>query len=312
MNKIAYATTKQVLDLIGLSNNINHETLGTGNNSNLDFNIENENVVASSYTLYYGASGSNSFTDLTEEEDYTIDKEKGKILLTTTGRGKIGTKVLYIKYVWCEVFTDTEVSNQITFADAELNLMTDRKWDTVTDFTQSLDYTEIIDKSDYSIYETSESRDTEKSPKNYINVDFKPLKSVTKIEFYDKNGDEITAAELNSTNYPNEWEWYDYGRIVFKDYEPSTGLKQIKVTGTYGKTTTPSQITELSCWLTGLRLYMNLSGGSYNDVTSYTLGGISISVGEPYINIREFMVQANKRIEQLRVWIGDRILIMGV
>ena len=312
MIKIAYTTTKQVLDLIGLSNNINHENVGTGNGTALSFDLDHENVITGSYTLYYGVSGSNSFTDLTETTHYTLDKNKGKILLTSAGASVLSTKVLYAKYVWCEPFTDDEVSAQITFVDTEVDLMTDRKWDTATSFTEELDYQEIIDDRDYAIYETTEDRATEKPGRDFIIVKFKPLASVTKVEFFDKNGDEITDAELSSSNYPDEWQWWDYGKILFKNYGPATGYKQIKVTGTYGQATTPNQITELSGWLTGLRLYMNLSGGSYNDVTSYSLGGTSISVGEPYINIREFMTQANRRIEQLRVWIGDRIIIMGV
>ena len=309
---MTYATTKQVLDLIGLSNNINHENVGTGDNSNKDFDLDHENVIATSYTLYYGASGSNTFTDLVETEDYTLDKPKGKISLTNTGLAKLQTKVLYGKYVWCEPFNDTEVSNQLAFADDEVNEMTDRKWDTATDFTEEFDYEEILNASNYSIYTTTEDRASEKLPKNFIVSKYKPLSSITKIEFYDADGSELTDDELTGDNYPDEFEWYDYGKIVIKDYEPSTACKKIKVTGTYGMTNTPNKITELTCWLTGLRLYMNLSGGSYNDVTSYTLGGVSIGVGEPYVNIAEFMKQANKRIEQLMRWIGQRQIIMGV
>lgn len=309
---MAYATTKQVLDLIGLSNNINQETVGTGNSSSTSYDLDHENVIASSYTLYFGAAGSNDFTDLTETEDYTIDKEKGKILLTSGGLSTLGTNVLYAKYVWCEVFNDTEVAAQIVFADTEVDLMTDRKWDTATAFTEEFDYEEILKVSDYLIYATTEDRDTEKLGMNYVISSYKPLASITKIEFYGEDGSELTAAELDDGDYPGEWEFFSWGKVAFKDYAPTTGFKKVKLTGTYGLANTPNNITELSCWLTGLRLYMNLSGGSYNDVTSYSMGGVTIGVGEPYFNIREFMIQANKRIEQLMRWTGTRQLIMGV
>jgi len=313
VNKIAYATSKQVVELIGLSNNVNHETLGTGDSSNKDFNLDNENVIADSYTIYYGVSGSNSFTDLTETTDYSLDKPKGKVSLTSTGVTKLGTKELYVKYVWCEPFTDTEVSNQITFADAEANKLTGRKWDTAEDFTEYFDYLKQRDDSINAIYVRAEDT-SEYYSEDFIvvNNEHRPLASVTKIEFYDKDGTEDTTAELTSANYPDEWEWYTIGKIVFKDLNLQKGYKKIKVTGTYGLDETPVLITELSSWLTGLRLYMNLSGGSYNDVTSYSLGGDSISVGEPYINIREFMVQANKRIEQILSVIGVRQIIKVV
>lgn len=311
---MAYATSLQVVNLIGLSNNINHENVGTGDGSNLDFNLDHENVIATSYTLYYGASGSNDFTDLTETTDYTLDKEKGKILLTTTGATKVGSNILYAKYVWCEPFTDAEVAAQITFADTEVDLMTGRKWDTAVAFTETFDYLAQKSATQNSIYVRTDDDKTDRFGEDFIMVStkYRPLASVTKIEFFDKDGTEDTSSELDSGEYPGEWEFYSYGKIVFKDKIVDTAYKKIKVTGTYGLATTPNQITELSEWLTGLRLYMNLSGGSYNDVTSYNLGSTAISVGEPYVNIREFMVQARKRIEELQRWIGTRQIIAVV
>ena len=313
MIKIVYATSKQILDLIGLSNNVNHENIGTGDSSNKDFNLDNENVVSDSYTVYYGISGENSFTDLVETEDYVLDKPKGKIRLTDTGISKLASKVLYIKYVWCEPFNDTEVLNQEVFAKAEVDKLTGRKWDTATDFSELMDYFKQRTSAEHTIYERSETSD-EYAGEDFVVVSnaYVPLASVSKIEFYDKDGDEDTTAELDSTNYPDEWEWYSYGKILFKDLNLAKGYKKVKVTGTYGQETTPALVTELTCWMTGLRLYMNLSGGSYNDVTSYSLGGVAISVGEPYINIKEFMTQANRRIEQLIRIIGVRNIIRVV
>jgi len=314
VNNMAYTSTKQVLDLIGLSNNVNHETLATGDGTTSSIDLDNENVIASSYTVYYGDTNSNTFTDLTETEDYTIDKNKGKLVLTTTGLSKTDEKVIYAKYVWCEPFTDDEVAAQISFADSEVNEMTGRKWDTPEDFTEEIDYEQILRGSDYPIYATTEDRTSEKLSDEYVLVSpkYRPLASVTKIEFYDIDGDEITDAELDSDSYPGEWEWYSYGKIMFKDYSPLTAAKKVKVTGTYGLDVTPNKIIELSGWLTGLRLYMNLSGGSYNDVTSYSMGGATVSIGEPYINIKEFMTQANRRVEQLMRWIGQKTVFTVV
>ena len=36
-----------------------------------------------------------------------------------------------------------------------------------------------------------------------------------------------------------------------------------------------------------MRIFVHITGGTYNDVTSYSLGEYSEALGEPYINLRE-------------------------
>jgi len=96
---MAYSTTKQVLEESGINTTIIQESVGTGDNSNLDFNLDNQKVIANSYSLYYASSvTSNSFTTLTESTSYTLDKNKGKIRLTEAGAATLGTNILFADY----------------------------------------------------------------------------------------------------------------------------------------------------------------------------------------------------------------------
>ena len=311
---MAYSTTKQVLEESGINTTIIQESVGTGDNSNLDFNLDNQKVIANSYSLYYASSvTSNSFTTLTESTSYTLDKNKGKIRLTEAGAATLGTNILFADYDYSEQFTDDQISRAIEKADSEINELTGRKWDTSADFTEEFDFLKKKTESDYDIYQRTESGSSDYFGEDYIVTKYLPLASVSLIQFYDENGDEETTDRLTSAvNYPDDYEFYNYGKVVLKNMRVSTGYKKIKITGTYGQSTTPTYIQELSSLMAAVRLYVNISGGSYNDVTSYSLGGTTVSVGEPYVNIREFLLQAKKRIDELVNLVGRKHIIIGV
>ena len=66
------------------------ETVGTGDNSNDTFYLDQKNIISGTLSLAYGATES-SITALTETTDYTIDLETGIITLTAGGVIAIGS-----------------------------------------------------------------------------------------------------------------------------------------------------------------------------------------------------------------------------
>ena len=136
---MAYSTTIQAAQYSGLRLRAIDEKIGTGNNDSTDFDLANDNVLSDSYSISYAESGSNTFTALTETTHYTLDKESGRIVLTGAGVTLVATDVLYATYSYTESFSDEEISNFITSADEEVDLLTGKKWDTPVSKTEYLD-----------------------------------------------------------------------------------------------------------------------------------------------------------------------------
>ena len=70
--------------------------------------------------------------------------------------------------------------------------------------------------------------------------------------------------------------------------------------------TTPEYIKELNILLASLQAYITISGGSFDDATSYQLGSKSATIGEVYVNIREVISQIQKRIDEILNMVGKR------
>ena len=90
------------------------------------------------------------------------------------------------------------------------------------------------------------------------------------------------------------------------------GTNNVRVDYSYGQTTTPAYITELSILTASLKAVITLSGGSYDDATGYTLGSKSIQIGEVYVNIREVIDQFKKRITEIYNQIGEKADVIGI
>ena len=95
---MVYTTTKEIVQQTGIGVEINNELLGTGNDAQQSYDLKNRHVIAGTYTLYSApASGNdtNDFTSLTETTHYTLDKDSGRVLLTSAGVTSLGTNKLY-------------------------------------------------------------------------------------------------------------------------------------------------------------------------------------------------------------------------
>lgn len=435
---MAYATNYQFAQRSGLGIRQIDENVGTGDNSETDYDLDHDNVIAGSYTLQYAASGSNSMTALTETTHYTLDKESGRIVLEAAGVTALGVNVLYASYTYTDIFSDSLITDYISTADDEIDKMTGRKWDTATAVSEyfngrptlaypSTDRPYVADEdvgdsirlnyrpvtsisaiyflqapltitaffnyddgtSAYTDYTDNVNSFTE-SPVNlfdaapatndyiYIGAAYRFLgmtlilstagtdNGTTAIDWEYWNGtawtdltetDTDTGASIFTASgtftwtFPYGWatttinsseslyfirgqltddystdpivgtmtirdaisepiEQRNYlerdGNVTFISKEIPHGTKNVRVDYNYGMTTTPAYITELSVLIASVKAYINLSGGSYDDATSYTLGSKSLTIGEVYVNIREVITQFKKRIDEIYAMIGKR------
>jgi len=433
---MAYATNLEFVERSGVGIRIVDENVGTGDNSETDFDLDKTNITSGSYVLNHAASGSNNFSALTETTHYTLDLESGRILLTGAGVTALGTDVLYATYWYTDTFNDDVITDYIAVADDEIDKLTGRKWDTPTNTTEYRDghgrsgypttdrpYTNDYDDPDYIILNNHPV--TKIDQVYFLNT---PI-SISKFFNYDDTGstytdytDEVNTSTLspftlfaatpatsdavyigsstiflgldinlstNGTGSPAiDWEYYNgtswvdlteteldtgastfeasgsftwaypYGwtkttvnsqsyywvrgvvatgysvapicatmatkdsvntileprQVLFKSNGElnivgttiPNGAENIRIDYYYGMTTTPSYITELAVLMASVKAYVNLSGGSYNDATSYSLGSKSVTIGEVYVNIREVITQFKKRIDEILNMIGKR------
>ena len=117
---------------------------------------------------------------------------------------------------------------------------------------------------------------------------------------------------VSVTLEPRQLIWDDYGRLSLSGASIPNGTRNIRIDYSYGLTTTPSYIVDLSVMLAAVRAYVNLSGGSYDDATMYTLGSKSVSIGEVYVNIERVLLEFKKRIDDILNMVGRRANISAI
>jgi len=86
------------------------------------------------------------------------------------------------------------------------------------------------------------------------------------------------------------------GKMYFPDNAFRGGLRDLKVRYTYGTIGIPRVVEELCASLAALRALTKMMGGSYDDVTSYSVPDYSASKGEPYTNMRATIIELHKKI----------------
>ena len=431
-----YATNLEFAERSGVGLRIVDENVGTGDSSETSFDLDHGNVISESYVLSYAASGSNSFTALTETTHYTLDKESGRILLTTDGKTALSTNILYATYWYTDNFNDDVITDYLAVAQDEINLITGRRWDTATSTTEYKDGREL---SGYPTTDEPYMRDWDEP--NFLVLDNVSISKIDYVYFLSKpmaiakffNYDAGTTTYTDKTDNVNsgtqapftlfddapaandyiyigseytflgvtvnlstlgtgtpaiDWEYYngtswaditetdtvtgastfaasgaftwvypfgwaknsvnsvsnywirgkltsgytvdpicatmtindsvqqyveprDYvystnGVLTFTNSEIPNGTRNVRIDYDYGQATTPSYITELTVLYASVKAYVNLSGGSYDDATVYTLGSKSISIGEVYVNIREVITQFKTRIKEILDEVGRR------
>lgn len=130
---MSYATNKQWAERSGIGLRIVEEDVGTSTQSSgtQSFDLDNGNVISGTYTLYSGTAtvvSSNDLTALTETTHYTLDKDSGRVLITPTGTTFLGSNKIFATYWYTETFPDSVITDLLTNADAQVDLITGRYW----------------------------------------------------------------------------------------------------------------------------------------------------------------------------------------
>ena len=179
----------------------------------------------------------------------------------------------------------TIVDAMILDAEAELEMLTARV------FTNNNSYTDWLNTKDKDIignYSTT-----------FVATHY-PIQSVTVCNLLDIDGNTtesfatLTAVQIASGVYDTVDYWLDtindpltngpspYGKFILKTVTIPKGTHTIKVTYTYGYSSVPQSIKNVSCCLAGIRIWLAFMGASYNRLDSYSIPQQSVNKGQFY------------------------------
>lgn len=97
------------------------------------------------------------------------------------------------------------------------------------------------------------------------------------------------------------------GKLTFLNNTIPDGTRNIRIVYNKGISSVPENIKELTALYAGLRAYANITGASYDALTSYNVGAKSVTIGEQYINVREVVTQFRQRIKEILANYGRRV-----
>jgi len=293
-----YCDTLQVARFSGIGVPVEVELLGTGTGLNKSFDSANGNIIDGSYAVYYGASGnlSNNLTEMTEGVHYQLFKDDGRVLLLTAGLTLLGTDLLYISYTYSPKQSDTVLATYLPMAQDEVDRLTGNYWGSAKTGIQYFDGYE----SGYPQTDRPFGNQIESLPE--FELDFKGINSVTSVIFLDATGATSTTVDSDYTRLDDE------GRIILTNGQSvPNGKNNVQITFVHGYSSVPVLIQELTALVAGMMALVNISGGSYKDVSGYQIGKKSFQIGQIYVNVRESIDQMNKRIQIITEHLGPRL-----
>ena len=134
---MAYITTTELAESLKIKTDVpswdvggtpSKEEVGTGTGTAREFYLDQRNILASQYTLYKGTVPGT--TDLlTETTDYSLDKNTGKVTLTSVGVTALGTDKIYAEYSYItNGYSDSYLTGIISKAENKVNNHTNTRF----------------------------------------------------------------------------------------------------------------------------------------------------------------------------------------
>ncbi len=188
----------------------------------------------------------------------------------------------------------------IGFSDSEIDNLFNRSFANGTTFTEYI-----------SMYLPKRADDI--APNRFV-INYYPIQSITEFQLITSTSTVTsTLATLSSTAITeNNWQTADY----FID--PSYGLIELtsrtiqytpskaKISGTYGYSSTPIFVQELSSVLSSIRGWLNFLGGNYNRLNKYEIPEQKFDKGDFYDRGMKIIDSLTTRANTLVGLIGEK------
>jgi|GEM_PF-1866644 len=293
-----YCTTLQIARYSGIGVEIFNEELGTGDSSTKSFDADNGNIIAGSFVLQYGSS--NTLSILEEDVDYIISLDEGLIQLTNSGVTKLSTDNLYLSYTYSPKQSDTLLQTYLAKATSETDKLTRNYWGVAK---TSIEY---FDGYASGYPQTDEPFGTQQAELPEFELKYKGINSITSVEFLDSTGD--VSSDIDEDYIRLNGDDGENGRVIITAGSIPNGKQNVKLTYIHGYDDVPELTQELCALISGMMVFVNISGGSYKDISTYSLGRKSFSIGQVYVNVREAIDQMKTRVKELTESLGPRLL----
>lgn len=205
-----------------------------------------------------------------------------------------------------DLTVDNNVQATIKDAEAEVEMLTGRK------FTSGNSFTEYFNGKDPDIIGNSQTS---------LVLAHYPIQSISLFKLLDMNGDatatfeNLTTIQIAAGQYDTDDYWVMSGndtmtnaticlpKIVLKNYSIVKGISIAQITYTYGYTSVPTPIIDLATCLAGIRCWIKFMGGCYNRLDSYSIPQQNVSKGDFYArckqNIEMLTEEANRLLDRI-------------
>lgn len=222
-----------------------------------------------------------------------------------SGEGTVVTTYFYVDEtdtsLWCsfmDVYRRAGISNSVIsegdVADAIRDSMAE------VEELHGKSYNNTQSKTEWFDTLNDDVESIESNPIDTLFLAFRPVQSITSVAEYDTSNNLVKT--WTSDEY---WIDLDMGILSLIDNTFVNQRHRVKVVYTYGYITPPRKITKLVSIISAMSILIQQMGGTYDDVTSYSLPtGVSIGVGEPYMNMRTAIGELEKELKRTIDTIG--------
>lgn len=287
---MSYSTVLDVVRLAGIFNSVVNESVGTGNGSTANFNLDNDNIVDDSETVYVANVAK------TQGIDYTINNSSGVITFLSIPANGTAINANYKYFSDITNISNDDILSMIQDADVEIDNWTGKTWSNANSQTDY--FPGRAEKISVQGSKTYGQYHTETQDEQYVILLTKyPVQSITSLVFLNDDGTTATTLVENT-----DYHYWPDGKIqlIGNKIPVGIGKKKVKVIYTYGTTSAPRNVKTLSAALTGIMVLCGMTGGSFHDVKSYTLGPKSVSFEDTNITLGKCL----EKLENIR----DRLL----
>ena len=198
--------------------------------------------------------------------------------------------------------TDTEVANIIARVQEYIDQYTGRIWTSAT----TTEYFDTWDEQRYSNY------DVLYVPQRVQTTFFLSKRPVISINSLQENTGGLSSENWVSraTGYGNDAIFYGApGYIDFFDSQPSRGLKNIKVTYTYGVSTTPNDIKYACELLSAVQVIDAIKRASDQEgLSAVSIGNVSYTFNELENQRKRFDAKAMQILDQRGKTVNPKML----
>lgn len=256
--KMSYCTSLEVWRNLGKDayTKVRSEIVGTGNGTTSTWDLDHDNVISSSLTLYTNSIALGTATT------YTSNLDDGKITALTLS----ASLTLSADYDYADL-QDSVVTQLISNSDALIETETGR---TYSQTTGSVEYLNC-----------------EPAQKVFFLRNY-PVITLSSVQVNTNDTTDTPSWSSSSEGLGNDYlansNDLSIGRIRYFDNVPAEGEDRLKVTYNYGYTTTPALVKELSVLLTirqmaNSALYKSIFKG-YDNFTPVRLAEIESRINE--------------------------------